>query len=180
MIAILSAFIGFFSSFLPEILHFLKDKKDKEHELKLIGLQIKASNTIHSARLEEIQIKADNDENKYLYHYAGIQTANNNNNNWVDFLATSVRPMITYIFFLLYVALKIAIFIKFGASIDTIWSSEDQGIFCAVIGFWFGHRAFGRYRVNGNNKGYLYGNGIGNGYTYVNGSGNGKVNGYKY
>ncbi|MCC8398378.1 MAG: hypothetical protein LN569_03675 [Rickettsia endosymbiont of Labidopullus appendiculatus] len=109
-----------------------------------------------------------------------MQIANNSNNNWVDFLSTTVRPMITYIFFLLYVALKLAIFIKFGASVDTIWSSEDQGIFCAVIGFWFGHRAFGRYRVNGydNNKGYLYGNG--SGYTYVNGSGNGKVNGYKY
>ncbi|WP_375318953.1 hypothetical protein [Candidatus Tisiphia endosymbiont of Oplodontha viridula] len=179
MIAILSAFIGFCSSFIPEILHFLKDKKDKEHELKLIDMQLKALKTGHSARLEEIQIKADNDENKYLYHYAGIQTANNNN-NWVDFLATSVRPMITYIFFLLYVALKIAIFIKFGASIDTIWSGEDQGIFCAVIGFWFGHRAFGRYRVNGygNNNGYTYSNG--SGYTYVNGSSNGKVNGYKY
>ncbi|MDR0330003.1 MAG: hypothetical protein LBH99_05055 [Rickettsia sp.] len=174
MIAILSAFIGFFSSFIPEILYFLKDNKDKEHELKLIDLQLKALKTGHSARLEEIQINADNDESKYLYQYAGMQIANNSNNNWVDFLATTVRPMTTYIFFLLYVALKLTIFIKFGAS-DTIWSSEDQGIFCAVIGFWFGHRAFGRYRVNGygNNKGYLYGSG--NGYTYVNGSGNGKV-----
>ncbi|WP_341761118.1 hypothetical protein [Candidatus Tisiphia endosymbiont of Thecophora atra] len=172
MIAILSAFIGFFSSFIPEILHFLKDKKDKEHELKLIGLQIKASNTVHSARLEEIQIQADNDESKYLYQYAGMQIANNSSNNWVDFLSSTVRPMITYIFFLLYIALKLAIFMKFSASVDSIWSSEDQGIFCAVIGFWFGHRAFGRYRVNG------YGNN--NGYTYVNGSSNGKVNGYKY
>ncbi|MCC8372043.1 MAG: hypothetical protein LN568_04825 [Rickettsia endosymbiont of Pseudomimeciton antennatum] len=50
MIAILSAFIGFFSSFLPEILHFLKDKKDKEHELKLIDLQLKALKTGHSVR----------------------------------------------------------------------------------------------------------------------------------
>lgn len=176
MIAILSAFMGFFSSFLPEILHFLKDKKDKEHELKLIEMQIKALKTGHSARLEEIQIKVDNDESKYLYQYASMQTANNSNNNWFDFLATSVRPMITYIFFLLYVALKLAIFIKFGASVDTIWSSEDQGIFCAVIGFWFGHRAFGRHRVNG----YGNNNSYGNGYGYVNGNGNGKVNGYKY
>ncbi|WP_250311727.1 hypothetical protein [Rickettsia endosymbiont of Oedothorax gibbosus] len=179
MIAILSAFMGFFSSFIPEILHFLKDKKDKEHELKLIDLQLKALKTGHSARLEEIQIKADNDESKYLYQYAGMQIASNSNNgNWFDFLATSVRPMITYIFFLLYVALKLAIFIKFGGSVDTLWSSEDQGIFCAVIGFWFGHRAFGRYRVNGNNNGHTYSNG--NGYPYINGSSNGKVNGYKY
>jgi hypothetical protein len=176
MIAILSAFMGFFSSFLPEILHFLKDKKDKEHELKLIEMQIKALKTGHSARLEEIQIKADNDESKYLYQYASTQTASNSNNNWFDFLATSVRPMITYIFFLLYVALKLAIFIKFGASVDTIWSSEDQGIFCAVIGFWFGHRAFGRHRINGYGNNNIYGNG----YGYVNGNGNGKVNGYKY
>ncbi|WP_341758435.1 hypothetical protein [Candidatus Tisiphia endosymbiont of Ditula angustiorana] len=80
MIAILSAFIGFFSSFIPKILHFLKDKKDKEHELKLIDLQLKALKTGHSARLEEIQIKADNDESKYLYQYAGMQIANNISN----------------------------------------------------------------------------------------------------
>ncbi|WP_375333932.1 lysozyme [Candidatus Tisiphia endosymbiont of Xenochironomus xenolabis] len=79
MLALISGLLGFFSSFLPEILHFLKDKKDKEHELKLIDMQIKALKTGHSARLEEIQIKADNDESKYLYQYASMQTTNNSN-----------------------------------------------------------------------------------------------------
>lgn len=169
MIAMLSAFIGFCSSFIPEIFHFLKDKKDKEHELKLIDRQIEALKTGHNSRLEEIQIRADSDESKYLYQYAGMQIASNTtNSNWVNSLSASVRPTITYIFFLLYASLKIAIFLKYGASIATIWSSEDQGIFCAVIGFWFGHRAFGRYRING------YGHGYGN----VNGNGNGKTHGY--
>jgi hypothetical protein len=153
-------------------LNFLKDKKDKEHELKLIDRQIEALKTGHNSRLEEIQIRADSDESKYLYQYAGMQIASSNNNpNWVDSLSASVRPMITYIFFLLYAALKIAIFLKYGASIATIWTSEDQGIFCAVIGFWFGYRAFGRFRVNG----YGYPNGNGNGSSASNG--NGKIHG---
>jgi hypothetical protein len=158
MIAILSTFIGFFSSFLPEILHFIKDQKDKKHELDLIDRQAKFSKRADSSRLEEIQIRADSEESKSLYQYAGMQIANSSNNgNWINSLAASVRPVITYVFFLLYAALKIAIFLKYGGSITTIWTNEDQGIFCAVIGFWFGHRAFGRSRVNGYGNGKMYG-----------------------
>lgn len=157
MIAILSAFLGFFSSFIPEILNFIKDQKDKKHELALMDRQAKFSKIKHSSRLEEIQIRADSDDSKSLYQYAGMQIASSTNNgNWINSLAASVRPVITYVFFLLYAALKIAIFLKYGASIATIWTNEDQGIFCAVIGFWFGHRAFGRYRGNGYGKFYGY------------------------
>ena len=150
MLALVGSLAGFFSSFVPEIFHFLKDKKDKEHELKLIHLQIEALKSGHNSRLEEIQIQTQAEESKYLYQYAAGQTSKI---KWVDGLSASVRPMITYVFFLLYVYLKIISFLQIG-SMAVIWTDEDQGIFCAVIGFWFGHRAFGKHRINGNGNGH--------------------------
>ena len=150
MLALLGSLAGFFSSFIPEVFHFLKDKKDKEHELKLINLQIEVLKTGHNSRLEEIQIQADVQDSKYLYQYAAHQTSKV---KWIDGLSASVRPMITYIFFLLYVYLKIISFLHTG-QMALIWTDEDQGIFCAVIGFWFGHRAFGKHRNGGKGNGH--------------------------
>jgi hypothetical protein len=174
MIAILSALLGFFSSFVPEIFYFLKDKKDKEHELKLIDRQVEALKNGHSSRLEEIQIKADSEESKYLYQHAGMQIAgiaSNDNNHWINILSASVRPTITYTFFLLYALVKITSFIKYGL-VSNVWNGEDQGIFCAVIGFWFGHRAFGKVRLNG----YGYANGNGDNGAGISSSGNNITN----
>lgn len=131
---------GFVSSFIPELFNFLKDKKDKEHELKLINLQIESMKLGNQSKLEEINIKADIDETKHLYNYikpVGIK--------WVDSISSLVRPFITYSFFLFYITLKILAFHN-NSDLITIWSNEDQAIFSAVIGFWFGARAFGRYR----------------------------------
>ena len=148
MLAIIGSLAGFFSSFIPEIFHFLKDKKDKEHELKLISLQIDAMKVGGSSGLEEVYLQSNVDESKYLYIHAGKQTKI----KWVDALSASVRPMITYVFFLLYMTIKIMDYLKVG-HMAPIWTDEDQGIFCAVIGFWFGHRAFNRSRFNGNGNG---------------------------
>ena len=148
MLAIIGSLAGFFSSFVPEIFNFLKDKKDKEHELKLINLQLEAMKLGGNGRLEEVYLQANADESKYLY----VQASKPSKIKWVDGLSASVRPMITYVFFLLYVTVKIMDYVKVG-HMAPIWTDEDQGIFCAVIGFWFGHRAFNRSRFNGHGNG---------------------------
>lgn len=148
MLALIGSLAGFISSFIPELFNFLKDKKDKEHELKLISLQIEAMKIGQTSRLEEVYAKSESREAKYLYDYmkhpVGIK--------WIDSLSSLVRPTITYSFFLLYITLKVLAFIYPEQGLRmSIWSDEDQAMFCAVVGFWFGHRAFGRYRGNGTN-----------------------------
>jgi len=144
MIALLGSLAGFTSAFIPELFNFLKDKKDKEHELKLIGLQIEAMKSGQNGRLEEIYLRAETQESRHLYDHAkpiGIK--------WVDSLSALVRPTITYSFFLLYVVLKLLIFSGSEQGICMpIWTEEDEAMFCAVIGFWFGSRAFGKYRIH--------------------------------
>ncbi|WP_253308254.1 MULTISPECIES: hypothetical protein [unclassified Rickettsia] len=140
MLAIIGSLVGFFSSFVPEVFNFFKDKKDKEHELKLINLQIEAAKANENTKLEAVKIQADTEESKYLYLHAAPSKV-----KWVDAFAALVRPFITYAFFGLYVYLKI---ILFGGGDDVaiaeIWNDEDRGIFGTVIGFWFGNRAFNK------------------------------------
>jgi hypothetical protein len=136
MLAVIGGLAGFFSSLVPEVFNFMKDKKDKEHELKLISLQIEAAKTNQNSRLEEVRINADIEESKYLYMHAAPTRI-----KWVDSVSALVRPLITYMFFMAYIYLKVT---ANKGVIAEIWTQEDQAIFCTVIGFWFGQRAFGK------------------------------------
>ena len=60
-------------------------------------LQIEASKSKHSSKLEEIKISAENADTKILYNHAKPICV-----SWVDALSATVRPLITYLFFLLY------------------------------------------------------------------------------
>jgi hypothetical protein len=57
-----------------------------------------------------------------------------------------VRPTITYAYFWLYAAVKWAQYQVFSKTLATpdailvLWQAEDQAVFGAVIGFWFGSR----------------------------------------
>jgi len=88
-----------------------------------------------------LQLRASAEESRYLYYY----TCQPSKIKWIAGLSASVRPMITYTFFILYIGLKVADFLKVG-HMAPIWTDEDQGIFCAVIGFWFGQHAFAKIR----------------------------------
>jgi hypothetical protein len=140
MLALLGSLAGFLSSLIPEIFNFIKDKRDKGHELEIIRLQIEASKAKTSSRLEEVKIHADSMDNRTVYNHAkpiGI--------SWVDALSASVRPFITYSFFLLYIVIKVIIVSNYHPNISLpIWSDEDQGLFSAIMCFWFGSRVFSR------------------------------------
>lgn len=153
MSAFIGSLAGFLSSFIPELFLFLKDSKDKAHELKLIDRQIEALKFGAHSRLDEIELKSAAEESKYLYLHATPS-----NIKWVDGLSALVRPLITYSFFLLYIVFKVTIFVQSGANLN-VWTNEDQGIFCAVISFWFGQRSL-RSRLGGDSL--FFGNG-GNG-----------------
>lgn len=168
MLALFGSLAGFISSFIPEIFNFFKDAKDKKHEIEIIKLQIEAMKYTKSSRLNEIYLKADIEQAKHLYSsytsHVGVK--------WVDSMSALVRPLITYSFFLLYVTLKLLALVSYyGAASLPVWTEEDQAIFCAVIGFWFGARAFGRHRFYGGNG--TNGNGSVNGHG-ANGNSNGR------
>ncbi|MBL0941586.1 MAG: hypothetical protein IBJ00_02490 [Alphaproteobacteria bacterium] len=101
-------------------------------------------------RLEEIQISSEAQISQAMYRHArktGVR--------WVDALGGTVRPLITYAFFLLYAGVKIAqILIVYKTmslqnwtdALVYAWHLEDQALFATVISFWFGQRMLHKNR----------------------------------
>jgi hypothetical protein len=146
MFALLGSLIGFASSLLPDIFSIFRDRKDKAHELAILDKQMAFMEKGHHNRIAEIGATADANESQYIYQFAA-----RSGNSAIDALSTSVRPVLSYAFFILYAYIKIAAFLLLyrhhqdvALSVVQIWSEEDQTIFCAIISFWFGHRAFKR------------------------------------
>jgi hypothetical protein len=138
MISVISALVGFLGSMLPEILHVFKDKADREHELKILQLQLEQQKMGNVARLDEIKVQADSVEVQALYKTF------NSGVRWVDAYNATVRPSLAYAFFLLYSAVKL---MQFHHNMPwLLWSEEDQAIFAGIISFYFGQRAFTKLR----------------------------------
>ena len=67
-------------------------------------------------------------------------------------LRASIRPTITYAFFIVFVAIKIAAFwvlVERNATptelLTLVWDNETMAIFSAIIGFWFGSRSIEKF-----------------------------------
>ena len=147
MLSLLGSLLGFGTSFLPSILDFFKQKSDQKHELAIMDKQIAAAAAGHNQRLEEINIEADIEEIKSLHRH-DQQT----NVRWIDGLRGSVRPVITYLFFLLFMSVEIAAYLALlnsgvnaGDAIQLVWDDEVMALFAAVMSFWFGGRAMAKY-----------------------------------
>ena len=147
MITLLASIAGFITSTIPEIFKFFSDRNDKKHELEIMDRQIAWQRERISTRLEEISGYTDVAETKALYSTfkSGIC--------WIDALNASIRPMLAYSFFALYVAIKYLQFKMLSMAhdhmdiINTLWSVDDQAIFAGIISFYFGQRAM-RKRYN--------------------------------
>lgn len=152
MIAFLSALLGFASSMLPEFFKQAQDKRDKEHELALLERQAAIEATRASADLEktiELALGAQATAVQESYR-AEVQA---NQGGWVAAYSATVRPTITYAFFLLYALVKLSQFWllmhpslpwqnaqTIAQALTAIWTEEDVALFSAVVAFWFGDR----------------------------------------
>lgn len=148
MLVLIGSLLGFVGSLVPEVFKFLRDRSDQAHELSILDRQVDLMKLKHKLTLEELQAVGETQAAKILYKYPykmGIL--------WVDALSGSVRPLITYAFFVLYMALKAVqiyglwcTFQSTGweAVLGVIWGEEDQVLFATVISFWFGQRALMR------------------------------------
>lgn len=164
MIALLSALVGFVSSAAPEFIKLFREGKDRKHELALLTLQMQYEREKLSLeqetrryeaqqQLEAIALQRDTAESVALNarvkeSLVGVA--------WVDALAGTVRPVLTYVFFLMYAAVKVAQYHVLTANVlpwhsvslsqiaVSLWTEDDMALFTAVIAFWFGQRALGR------------------------------------
>ena len=146
MLTLLSSLLGFGTSFVPKILDYVQDKSDKAQELKVMALQIEREEKMLAVKAEMMEAANDTQRDVALLNH-DIKTSKNAS-TWVTNLRSSVRPMITYLFFLLFFFVEgvaAYVILKDGGDISiiasTLWSEETSSIFAAIVSFWFGSRA---------------------------------------
>jgi hypothetical protein len=148
MLSLMGSLLGFGTSFLPKVMEFFQDKQDKKHELAVMDVQIRQQKELASQKLEAINVDAD------IREIEAIQkSVQPSGIIWIDGLRASVRPVITYSFFLLFVFVEVAAYLSLTAqglsgldAAGLIWDEETKALFAAVISFWFGGRAIFRLK----------------------------------
>lgn len=143
--AFLGGLLGFGGSIAPAILDFFSAKNERKHveEMAKLGHVFEYANKETAADVEESKNLLDHDKS--------LTT----DSKFINMLRTSVRPVITYTFFLMFLLVKltgvwVAWFVHsepFAESMLAIWDPDTSALFAAVMGFWFGNRAIARYSV---------------------------------
>ncbi len=146
MLSLLGSLLGFGTSFLPKVMDYFQDQSDKKHELAVMEVQIRQQKELASQKLEMVNVEADIREVEALQKSmqpTGVK--------WVDGLRGSVRPVITYAFFLLFCFVEISAYLALTSqgisgldALNAVWDEDTKALFAAVIAFWFGGRAISR------------------------------------
>ena len=138
MLTLLGSVIGFGSSFLPKVMDYFQDKSDKAHELEVMTRQaeIQLDKTAIDANIREVETVHEHD-------------AALDGGSFVNGLRASVRPIITYLFMALFVAVEIATYylliksgVAPGEALVAAWNEQIMALWASILAFWFGGRQF--------------------------------------
>tara|TARA_Y100001938_G_scaffold135193_1_gene196570 strand:- start:45 stop:503 length:459 start_codon:yes stop_codon:yes gene_type:complete len=147
MITLLGSLLGFGTSFLPEVLGYFRANQEHKHEMQKAQLQIDLMSKRAELKLEVMDREADIKETEGLYKHDNIDAG-----GFINALRGSVRPVITYCFFALFVAIKVTALLalvnsgnELGQALSIIWDEATAGLFAAIMSFWFGNRAVSKY-----------------------------------
>jgi len=152
VITLLGSLLGFGTSIVPEILSFFKQGQLNKQELAMLEAKAKYAEALSSIKLEELEAKADIVETEKLYEHDMALAARG---GWIVSLQASVRPVITYLFMLTFLAVEGGIVYSLittqGAdwvtALQAVWTDDVQAIFAAILSFWFGNRAMSKARA---------------------------------
>lgn len=140
MLTLLGSLLGFLSSAFPKIFEFFQQKEDNKLKMQMLQSQLEAQKAGQEFSLKIFHETKDFEEQRMLLMHDIAMKDNK--------LSASVRPIITYLFFLIFAAVKVSTIWHaivenkdFYAAMQLAWDEETQAIFAAIISFWFGSRA---------------------------------------
>ena len=143
MLALLSPLFGILGSLLPSIVRIFERKQEIQYELQLTQIKLEAAAKEADLQYHVEEIKADSQlRQSALDHDKSLDGG-----KFINALRASIRPVITYSFFILFVAVKWAaayVMIKQGQDIptmlDAVWDPDTMSLFSTIVAFWFGSR----------------------------------------
>ena len=140
MLTLLGSLLGFGTSFLPKVMDYFQDKADKKHELEIMTRQaeINLDVTAIDANIREVETIHEHD-------------AALDGGGFINSLRASVRPVITYLFMGLFLAVEIFTYVLLldkglppGEALVGVWNDQVMAMWSAILAFWFGGRQFKR------------------------------------
>tara|TARA_B100000073_G_scaffold148061_1_gene121864 strand:- start:791 stop:1270 length:480 start_codon:yes stop_codon:yes gene_type:complete len=159
MLSLFGSLLGFGTSFLPTLLGFFEQGQKNRHQLKLLEAQAKHAEVLSQLKLQELDAAADVEESRSIYEHAA-ELARSNKSSFISALQASVRPVVTYFFFILFATIKgLAVYVAVQEGDDVTqailnsWDEETKILFSTVISFWFGQRGMRKIREARNGKG---------------------------
>lgn len=149
---VLGAVTGFGGSVIPAVIDYFKDKNESKTRLEEMKMKADLMAAGVEVDLKKFQARAKDDEHaRLIAHDISLQ----NDTGLMAGLRKSVRPVITYAFFLLFCVVEgVMIYhalqqgVDIVAVMEHVWDDETQAIFAAIISFWFGSRAIEKARKN--------------------------------
>jgi hypothetical protein len=151
MFGLLGTLLGFGTSIIPEILGFFKQKQADAHEITMLESKAKYAQELSRLKVAELDAQAEIAETKGLYEH----DRNIDAGGFVNGLRGSVRPVITYLFFIMFASVKGTMIyamitnqnLDWTVAIETAWDNETAAVFSAIMAFWFGNRAMSKARA---------------------------------
>ena len=143
MLALLSPLFGIMGSLLPSIVRIFERKQEIKYEIELTKIKLDAAERQADLQFNIEMVKSDSNlRQSALDHDKSIDGG-----KYINALRASIRPVITYTFFFLFVAVKVAaayVMLKTGQSVPemlkAVWDVETMSLFSTIIAFWFGSR----------------------------------------
>jgi hypothetical protein len=143
MLALLSPLFGILGSLLPSVVRIFERKQEIKYEIELAKIKIDAAERTADLQFHVEEIRADSQSRQSaLDHDKSLDGG-----KFINALRASIRPVVTYTFFLVFCSVKIAaayVMIKNGDPIPemltAVWDIETMSLFSTILAFWFGSR----------------------------------------
>ena len=152
MISLLGSLLGFGSSLIGPVLEAWNKNSDQKHELAMLHAQAKIQSKIQDQKLEAPIVEADMAE-IVAAHKEQASTVRKGP-QWLAALSGSVRPVVTYLIILEWLAINWVIaWIIIDEEGITVYNlraildTDFMGLISCVIAFWFGNRTFGKRKT---------------------------------
>ena len=151
IMSLLGTALGFGTSIIPEVLGYFKQGQQNKQDLAMLEAKAKYASQLSTLKIAELDAEADIAETKGIYEHDRSIDAG----GFVNALRGSVRPVLTYAFFLLFATIKgVTVYtmvmtdgMDLSAGLIAIWDSETSVIFSSIIAFWFGSRSMSKARA---------------------------------
>ena len=151
ILSLLGTALGFGTSIIPEVLGYFKQGQQNKQDLAMLEAKAKYAEQLSTLKIAELDAQADIAETKGIYEHDRSIDAG----SFVNGLRGSVRPVLTYAFFILFASIKgVTLYsmvntqgMDLSAGLLAIWDDETSVIFSSIIAFWFGSRSMGKARA---------------------------------